>query len=94
MKAYLPSLGAGVLVGVVYSMLGVRSPAPPAIALVGLLGILIGEQVIPLGKQFLSGTALSAPWRQSDRSQQLFGSLPSLQATETTVAVKIPEIRS
>jgi XapX domain-containing protein len=31
MKAYLPSLGAGVLVGVVYSLLGVRSPAPPVI---------------------------------------------------------------
>ncbi len=27
MKAYLRSLGAGVLVGVVYSLLGVRSPA-------------------------------------------------------------------
>jgi xanthosine utilization system XapX-like protein len=50
--------------------MGVRSPAPPVIALVGLLGILIGEQVIPLGKQFLSGTALSGAWRQSDRSQQ------------------------
>jgi XapX domain-containing protein len=31
MKAYLLSLGAGVLVGVVYSLLGVRSPALPVI---------------------------------------------------------------
>jgi xanthosine utilization system XapX-like protein len=33
MKPYLLSLGAGLLVGVLYSLLGVRSPAPPAIAL-------------------------------------------------------------
>jgi len=75
-----------VLVEVVYSLPGVRSPASPVIPLVGLLGILIGEQVIPLGKQLLSGTALSEAWRQSDRSRQLFGSLPGLQATDTTAA--------
>jgi XapX domain-containing protein len=86
MKAYLPSLGAGVLIGVVYTLLGVRSPAPPVIALVGLLGILIAEQVIPLGKQLPSGTAMSAAWRQSGCLRQLFGSLPDLQAPETTVA--------
>jgi XapX domain-containing protein len=43
-KAYLLSLGAGVLVGMVYSPLSVRSPAPPVVALIGLLGILIGAQ--------------------------------------------------
>ena len=51
MKPYLLSLGAGILVGVIYSMLGVRSPAPPAIALLGLLGMLLGEQAIPLAKR-------------------------------------------
>jgi XapX domain-containing protein len=50
MKPYLISLGAGLLVGVIYNLLNVRSPAPPAIALVGLLGILLGEQVVPLVK--------------------------------------------
>ena len=35
---YLVSLGAGILAGVVYGLINVRSPAPPAIALVGLLG--------------------------------------------------------
>jgi xanthosine utilization system XapX-like protein len=74
MKAYLLSLGAGVLVGVVYSLAG----RP--------IANLSGGQVIPLGKQLLSGTALSEAWRQSDRSRQLFGSLPGLQATETTAA--------
>ena len=59
MKIYLLSLGAGLLVGVVYSLLQVRSPAPPLVALIGLLGILVGEQIVPVGKQLLNGTARS-----------------------------------
>ncbi len=55
MKMYVLSLGAGLLVGVIYSLLDVRSPAPPLVALVGLLGILVGEQIIPVGKQLLCG---------------------------------------
>jgi len=53
MKSYLLSLGAGLLVGLVYSLLKVRSPAPPLIALVGLLGILIGEQALPYVKRLM-----------------------------------------
>ena len=53
MKMYLVSLGAGVLVGVIYSLLQVRSPAPPLIALIGLLGMLFGEQVIPVSMTFI-----------------------------------------
>ena len=51
---YLLSLAAGVLVGVIYNLLDVRSPAPPAIALVGLLGMLAGEQLLPLSRQLLA----------------------------------------
>jgi XapX domain-containing protein len=54
MKLYLISLAVGVLVGVIYGLLGVRSPAPPVIALVGLAGILIGEQLVPLAKQLIA----------------------------------------
>lgn len=54
MKAYLLSLGAGLLVGVIYSLLNVRSPAPPMIALLGLLGILLGEQATPLAKRLVA----------------------------------------
>jgi len=50
-KPYLLSLGAGLLVGIVYSLLDVRSPAPPVVALLGLAGILAGEQVLPLAKR-------------------------------------------
>ena len=46
MESYLLSLSAGVLVGVVYSVIKVRSPAPPLIALIGLAGMLIGSQAI------------------------------------------------
>jgi XapX domain-containing protein len=51
MKIYLISLGAGLLVGVIYSLLNVLSPAPPLVALVGLLGILAGEQIIPIANR-------------------------------------------
>ena len=53
MKMYLVSLGAGVLVGVIYSALQVRSPAPPLIAIIGLLGMLFGDQVTPVSRAFL-----------------------------------------
>lgn len=48
MKIYLMSLGAGLLVGLIYALIDVRSPAPPVVALIGLLGILAGEQIPPL----------------------------------------------
>ena len=51
MKAYALSLVIGILVGVIYALFQVRSPAPPVVALVGLLGILAGEQLPPLLKQ-------------------------------------------
>jgi XapX domain-containing protein len=76
MKIYLLSLGAGVLVGVIYSLLHVRSPAPPVVALLGLAGILLGEQVIPIGKQLLAGTAVPAAWRQARCDSHVFGVLP------------------
>jgi XapX domain-containing protein len=55
MKPCLISLAAGLLVGIVYSFLGVKSPAPPMIALVGLLGILFGEQMIPIARRLFAG---------------------------------------
>ena len=76
MRVYFLSLGAGLLVGIVYSMLNVRSPAPPVVALVGLLGILIGEQIIPVAKHMLEGSHLAAAWRQSQCTPHIFGMLP------------------
>ena len=58
---YLISLGAGLLVGIIYSLINVHSPAPPLVALVGLLGMLASEQIIPVGKRLLSGSAFQSP---------------------------------
>ncbi len=54
MKLYLISLAVGILAGLLYGVLNVRSPAPPVVALIGLLGMLIGEQMVPYGKQFVA----------------------------------------
>lgn len=48
---YLLSLGVGIAVGVIYGLVSVRSPAPPIIALLGLLGMLAGEATV----QWLKG---------------------------------------
>ena len=45
MKGLLISFLVGVGVGVIYGLLRVKSPAPPIIALIGLLGIVLGEQI-------------------------------------------------
>jgi XapX domain-containing protein len=76
MKIYLLSLAAGVLVGVIYSILNVRSPAPPLVALAGLLGILVGEQIIPVSKQMLSGSSFLGACHDAKCASHLFGMLP------------------
>jgi len=43
---YLLSLLAGLGIGVIYGLISVRSPAPPIIALLGLLGMLAGEAAV------------------------------------------------
>ncbi len=53
MKAYFVSLAAGVIVGVIYGLLRVKSPAPPTVALIGLFGMLAGEQLIVLIRNIL-----------------------------------------
>lgn len=80
MKAYVLSLLAGILIGFVYSVLNVMSPAPPIIALIGLLGILAGEQIFPIAKRLLSGTRLRVAWDEEHCTQHLFGSLPGRQS--------------
>ncbi|OEC97969.1 MULTISPECIES: XapX domain-containing protein [unclassified Rhizobium] len=75
MKIYFYSLAAGLLVGVVYSLLNVRSPAPPVIALVGLLGILVGEQIIPFAKTLINKEPAAVSWMQQIKPH-VFGHLP------------------
>jgi XapX domain-containing protein len=91
MKTYLLSAGAGILVGVIYSLLNVRSPAPPLVALIGLLGILVGEQIVPVSKQLISGSGLAAAWRQAKCAPHMFGMLPGRQADEAKANSEVAE---
>ncbi|WP_243048889.1 XapX domain-containing protein [Dyella sp. RRB7] len=76
MKLYLISLAVGVLVGVIYGVLNVRSPAPPVVALVGLLGILAGEQLPPLVKNLWHRQSISTSWVGEQVKPHVFGELP------------------
>jgi XapX domain-containing protein len=91
MRVYLLSLGAGVLVGVIYNLLNVRSPAPPLVALVGLFGILVGEQVIPVAKLPVGGSTFSAAWNRTSCGSHIFGMLPGRQPDARADALENPE---
>ena len=89
MKIYLVSLGAGVLVWVIYGLLNVRSPAPPVVALVGLLGILVGEQLVPVAKRLMSGQPVLA-YVRTNCAEHMLGELPGAQKYAAT---QTPETR-
>ncbi|WP_019832756.1 DUF1427 family protein [Sphingomonas sp. PR090111-T3T-6A] len=72
MKPYLLSLAAGILVGGIYALLGVKSPAPPTIALIGLLGILLGEQAVPVAKKLIHGEPVLA-FIKTDCAREILG---------------------
>jgi XapX domain-containing protein len=60
MTGYLVSLLMGLAVGVAYGLVQVRSPAPPMIALIGLFGMVLGEQAVDLAKRrFVRPTQIS-----------------------------------
>jgi XapX domain-containing protein len=75
MKLYLASLAAGLLVGAIYALINVRSPAPPVVALIGLLGILIGEQLPPLVRGLWGKEPAAQSWLQQVKPH-MFGHLP------------------
>jgi XapX domain-containing protein len=45
MKVLFLSFVVGLGVGVLYGLIRVKSPAPPIVALLGLLGMVLGEQL-------------------------------------------------
>jgi XapX domain-containing protein len=57
MKAFLLSFAVGLLVGLIYAALRVRSPAPPLVALTGLLGMVVGEGLWPRAMAAVSALA-------------------------------------
>ena len=77
MKIYLISLAVGVVVGAIYGLVNVRSPAPPVIALVGLAGILIGEQGVPVMKQWIAKEPIGVAMVFAHLRSHSFGQLPT-----------------
>ena len=73
---YLISIAAGMLVGVIYALINVRSPAPPAIALLGLLGMLMGEQMVPIAKRDIAGEPISSAWFAKECVPRITGVAP------------------
>jgi XapX domain-containing protein len=83
MRMYVVALFAGVVVGIFYGCIGVRSPAPPVVALVGLVGILLGEQVVPLSKRLMAGHHVDMTWGKSNFVPHVFGQLPTSPSLTT-----------
>jgi XapX domain-containing protein len=75
-----------VLVGVIYGLLKVRSPAPPIVALIGLAGILLGEQVVPLGKRVLAGETVNLATVAEQSREHIFGQLPQRKVSPSTAS--------
>ncbi|VTU14076.1 DUF1427 family protein [Variovorax sp. RA8] len=86
MRPYLLSLALGLLVGVIYALFQVRSPAPPVIALVGLLGILLGEQIPPLIKSWVKPDAVVTSWLHQQVKPHVFGELPQCAKSGSSAA--------
>jgi len=84
MKTYVISLAAGLLVGIIYGLLKVRSPAPPVIALIGLLGILIGEQLPPLIRHLWQRQGSAVGWVGEQVAPHVFGELPCSAALKSS----------
>jgi XapX domain-containing protein len=88
MKIYLASLSAGLLVGIIYAMINVRSPAPPVVALIGLLGILVGEQIPPVVKQMWAKEPVAVSWLNQIKPH-MFGHMPkATPSPEAELATK------
>ncbi len=90
MRIYILSLSAGVLVGIIYGLLNIRSPAPPVVALVGLFGILLGEQVVPMAKRLVAGHPVHFGWIKSETIPHVFG---HMQKASAEVRRKEEEVR-
>lgn len=46
MRDYIISFIVGLVVGIAYALIRVKSPAPPLVALAGLLGMVLGESLV------------------------------------------------
>jgi XapX domain-containing protein len=87
MKIYIVSLLAGVLAGAVYALIGVRSPAPPVVALAGLLGMLLGEQGLTVAKRAIQGHSITGEWFAAECVPKITGTPPAADPTQPVLVV-------
>lgn len=93
MKAWIISLVCGVVAGVIYALLDVHSPAPPVVALLGLFGMLVGEQLIPVGRRLLSREPLTLAWFRHECVPKISGTAPLRPRRTIATFNDLPEER-
>jgi XapX domain-containing protein len=71
MNSYLVSLLMGLAVGAAYGLVQVRSPAPPMIALVGLFGMVLGQQALDMTKRHFEQSAHSSNKHDASSAKDL-----------------------
>ncbi|ADU69245.1 XapX domain-containing protein [Pantoea sp. At-9b] len=76
LKSYAISLGVGVLAGLIYGLIDVNSPAPPVIALLGLFGMLVGEQLVPLAQRLIRRQPVTLAWFRHECVPKISGTPP------------------
>jgi len=76
LKSYVVSLATGLLAGAIYGALQVHSPAPPVIALLGLFGMLVGEQLIPVCRRLLRRQPVTLAWFRHECVPKISGTPP------------------
>ena len=81
---YLISLGAGILAGLLYGLIDVRSPAPPPNAQVGRLGMLGGEPIVPVAQRRIGGEPVTRAWFAGECQPKITG----LQAKQSNLEAR------
>ncbi|WP_045046995.1 XapX domain-containing protein [Rouxiella chamberiensis] len=79
LKSYVISLVVGILAGVIYGCMAINSPAPPIIALLGLFGMLVGEQIIPLLKRIIKRQPVTMAWFRHECVPKISGTPPPVK---------------
>lgn len=89
MKVLFLSFIVGLGVGVLYGLLRVKSPAPPIVALLGLLGMVLGEQLgIWIQTKKLDVPHAAAVCLVGERYDRLLPSDKVLQAHEVAARIE------
>ncbi|WP_312239785.1 XapX domain-containing protein [Pantoea sp.] len=76
LKSSFISLMVGLLAGIIYAAMNLHSPAPPVIALLGLFGMLVGEQLIPLCRRLLNRQPVTMAWFRHECVPKISGTPP------------------